>query len=236
MHRPHRQSVGAIFTDGCMARSPQTERKRGLHRQIMYRFRRRDTGFSAPGGNGHGYSLGDNGFVAFEGGRKAGAADVAHLPADFSNGFSGGLQEAFCQINPRFMDIIHQLDTGAAFEHMGEIGWTDAETVADHGGAEGGVSGLRMDIFGDLGNVLADVEPEGVVVIVQIPEKFVDQGSPFRNTLCVFDLRRIAVYFCAFGAAGIAWNVQNNQNPFDTNGPSGAGRTASDAGWTVHIE
>ena len=107
-----------------------------------------------------------DGFIALKGGGKAGAAGIAHLPADFRNGIGGSFQQLLCLADTCFVDIINQFNSRAALKHMGQVGRADSEAVTDHGCAEIGIAGLCMNIIRDLGDVFSNVEAEGVIVIV----------------------------------------------------------------------
>ena len=139
-----------------------------------------------------------DGFIALKGGGKAGAAGIAHLPADFRNGIGGSFQQPLCLADACFVDIINQLDSRAALKHMGQIGRADSEAVTDHGCAEIGIAGLGMNIIRDLGDVFSNVEAEGVIVIVQLLKAGMDQRNPlllklnFRAGIWVHHKRRIA--------------------------------------------
>ena len=165
-----------------------------------------------------------DGFIALKGGGKAGAAGIAHLPADFRNGIGGSFQQPLCLADACFVDIINQLDSRAALKHMGQIGRADPEAVTDHGCAEIGIAGLGMNIIRDLGDVFSNVEAEGVIVIVQLLKAGMDQRNPLLKTFGIFDALGLAVDFGAADVSGVPRHVQYNQHPFNPNCHAGKKR------------
>ena len=150
------------------------------------------------------------GFIALKGGREAGAVGIAHLLTDLCNGRGGRFQQLLCLPDAGLVDIIHQFNSSAALEHMRQVGWADAEVVADHGCTEIGIAGLGVDIICDLRDVFPYVKTKGVIVIVQLSEAIMEQRNALVNAFGVFDALRIAIDLGAFAVAGISRHMQHN--------------------------